>query len=187
MAFGALPTGQPGTWAIYDSDGQPAVDFDTFFEVSVKSDNKVAQAPVERGSFADYNKVATPKAIALTVGRTGGSEQLAAVLEQLDALADTTALVSVVTPERTYLDYNITAYDFARKLDNGVDRLLVSVTLQEIRQVDPQYSNEQIPIKKGQAKKPGDADTVDAGKQQGQEPERSTAERIRRGLFGGDS
>lgn len=149
MAFGALPPGQPGNWSIFDKDGAKALDFDTFFSCSIKAENKISSNPVEKGSFADYNKVASPTAISVVLGRTGKSDELAAFLTALDKLAESTDLVSIVTPEKTFLDYNLVSYDYDRKAENGVDRLLVGLMLQEIRQVEPQYSNETIkPISK---------------------------------------
>ena len=178
MAFGALPPGQPGNWDIFDKDGN----FDTFFSCSIKSENKISSNPVEKGSFADYNKVASPTAVSVVLGRTGKSDELAAFLTTLDKLVDSTDLVSIVTPEKTFLDYNLVSYDYDRKAENGVDRLIVGLMLQEIRQVEAQYSNESIKkISKAQAKNPTDASTTDAGKQQGQKVGPSTAARIKKG------
>ena len=119
------------------------------------------------------------------LGRTGKSDELAAFLTALDKLAESTDLVSIVTPEKTFLDYNLVSYDYDRKAENGVDRLLVGLMLQEIRQVDPQYSNETIkPISKAQAKNPTDASTTDAGKQQGQTTQKSTLKKLGEGIFG---
>ena len=87
MAFGALPPGQPGNWSIFDKDGAKALDFDTFFSCSIKAENKISSNPVEKGSFADYNKVASPTAISVVQGRTGKSDELAAFLTALDKLA----------------------------------------------------------------------------------------------------
>ena len=80
MAFGALPPGQPGNWSIFDKDGAKALDFDTFFSCSIKAENKIGSNPVEKGSFADYNKVASPTAVSVVLGRTGKSDELAAFL-----------------------------------------------------------------------------------------------------------
>lgn len=185
MAFGALPPGQPGNWDIFDKDGGKALGFDTFFSCSMKAENKVSSNPVEKGSFADYNKVASPTAVSVVLGRTGKSDELAAFLTTLDKLADSTDLVSIVTPEKTFLDYTLVSYDYDRQAQNGVDRLIVGLMLQEIRQVEARYSNESIrTISKAQAKNPEDASTVDAGKQQGQTAQVSTMEKIRRKATG---
>lgn len=185
MAFGALPPGQPGNWSIFDKDGAKALDFDTFFSCSIKSENKISSNPVEKGSFADYNKVASPTAVSVVLGRTGKSDELAAFLTTLDKLVDSTDLVSIVTPEKTFLDYNLVSYDYDRKAENGVDRLIVGLMLQEIRQVEAQYSNESIKkISKAQAKNPTDASTTPAGKQQGQTTQKSTLKKLKEGIFG---
>lgn len=185
MAFGALPPGQPGNWSIFDKDGAKALDFDTFFSCSIKAENKISSNPVEKGSFADYNKIASPTAVSVVLGRTGKSDELAAFLTSLDKLADSTDLVSIVTPEKTFLDYNLVSYDYDRKAENGVDRLLVGLMLQEIRQVEPQYSNENIKlISKAQAKNPTDASTTPAGKQQGQTTKKSTLKKLKEWIFG---
>ena len=176
MAFAALPAGQPGNWTIFDENGQPAVTFDVFVSCTVKAENRIAHSPVERGSFADYNKVGTPTMVGVVLARTGRSADLAATLLELESLAASTALVSVVTPERTYTDYNLESYDYGRKTENGVDRLVVSLALVEIRQVEPQYGNETLPVKN--PKKADDTGTVEAGKQQAQPVEKSTFTRI---------
>ena len=119
MAFGALPPGQPGNWSIFDKDGAKALDFDTFFSCSITSENKISPTPVEKGSFADYNKIASPTAVSVVLGRTGKSDELAAFLTALDKLAESTDLVSIVTPEKTFLDYNLVSYDYDRKAENG--------------------------------------------------------------------
>ena len=50
--------------------------FDTFIACTVKSENKVAQNPTEKGSFADYNKVASPISVGLILARSGPSDEL---------------------------------------------------------------------------------------------------------------
>ena len=184
MAFGALPPGQPGNWAIFDKDGNKALDFDTFFSCSIKAGSKISSNPVEKGSFADYNKVASPTTVSVVLGRTGKSGELAAFLTALDRLTDSTDVVSIVTPEKTFLDYNLVSCDYDRKAENGVDRLLAGLMLQEIRQVGPQYGNETIkPISKAQARNPTDASTTDVGKQQGRTTQKSTLEKLRAGIL----
>lgn len=160
----ALPIGVPGNWAIYDKDGNAAIPFDTFMGCTVKQEEKVAHNPVEKGGFVDYNKTASPVNVGVVVAKTGSPSDLTAMLDALDALVSGTDLVSIVTPEKTFTDFSLSAYDYDRKTENGVDRLLVSLTFEEIRQVEAEYSNEQIPPVKN-PKKAGDKSTKQAGKQ----------------------
>lgn len=174
--FSILPPGVPGSWSIYKADGAIAVPFDTFMACTVKVEAKAAHDPVEKGSFADYNKVVSPTQVGVILARTGTTAELSAVLEALDALVAGTDLVSVVTPEKEFMDYSLTSYDYDRKNENGVDRLVVNLVLEEIRQVEAEYSNEQIPPTKS-PKQPGDSATKQAGKQAPQQADTATKER----------
>ena len=173
----ALPPGVPGNWNLYDADGNVAVPFDVFIACTVKAEAKAAQNPVERGGFADYNKVVSPVQLGVILARTGPSADLSALLEKLDALVAGTDLVSIITPEKEFLDYSLTSYDYDRKSENGVDRLLVSLVLEEIRQVDAEYGNEQLPQPK-QPKQAGDGATRQAGKQAPQQADAETSGRV---------
>lgn len=162
--MGILPVGVPGNWAIYDADGNEAIPFDTFMGCTVKQEYKVAQDPVERGGFVNYNKTASPATVGVILARTGSNSELTSVIDALDMLVESTTLVNIVTPEKTFLDFNLSSYDYDRKTENGVDRLMVSLTFEEIRQVEAEYSNEQIPPVKS-PKQAADKSTKQAGKQ----------------------
>lgn len=172
----ALPPGVPGNWALYDENDEAAVPFDTFFACTVKQENKIAQNPVERGGFVDYNKSGSPVNLGVILARSGSSAELSAMLEALDKLVAGTGLVSIVTPEKTFLDFNLAAYDYDRKTENGADRLLVSLSMEEIRQVEAEYGNEQIPPVKT-PEKAADKSSRQAGKQAPQKADAATTER----------
>lgn len=176
---GILPPGVPGNWNLYTADGAIAVPFDTFLACTVKAEAKAAHDPVEKGSFADYNKVVSPAQLGVILARTGSAAELSAMLEALDGLVAGTDLVSLVTPEKEFLDFTVTSYDYDRKNENGVDRLVVNLVLEEIRQVEAEYSNEQLPQPKS-PKQPGDGATKQAGKQAPQEAKPETKERFKK-------
>lgn len=160
--FAALPSGTPGNWNIFDVDGNVAVPFDTFFACTVKADSKVASSPVEKrdgkGGFVVYNKSLAPTEVGVVLAKTGTSDELGALLDALGKLRDGVDLVSIITPERTFIDYTLVGFDYERKRENGVDRLLVSLSLQEVRQVSPEYTTEQ-------PKQAADGVTKSTGKQ----------------------
>lgn len=175
--FGILPPGVPGNWNLYTADGAIAVPFDTFIACTVKAEAKAAHDPVEKGSFVDYNKVVSPIALGVILARTGPAAELAAMLTALDKLVGGTGLVSLVTPEKEFLDFSVTSYDYDRKNENGVDRLVVNLVLEEIRQVEAEYSDEQLPQPKS-PKQAGDGATKQAGKQAPQQADAETSGRV---------
>lgn len=141
---GPLPVGQRGEWAIYDESDNPVIPFDTFFSLTFGQENKVAEKPVERGKFVNYNKTVSAKRITVRLGKTGNPTELSAYLDALEKLCAGTDLLSVVTPEKTYLNVNATRYDYDRTTDTGVDRIVVDLSLQEIAQVEARYSDEAL-------------------------------------------
>lgn len=176
MSLTALQRSTTGNWTITGADGQSLAVFDTFFGCDYRGESKVASKPVENGGFASYNKSASPDIVNVALGKTGKSAELTALLDALQQLRDSVDLVSVVTPEKTFLDYSLESYDYQRSASAGVDRLLVSLRLVEVKQVSPDYSNEQIPA----PKKASDKASVNAGKQQPQETDEATRARAAR-------
>lgn len=176
---GPLLAGQQGEWTIYDESDNPVIPFDTFFSLGFGQENKVAEKPVERGKFVNYNKTIAAERITVRLGKTGNPTELSGYLDALKKLCTGTDLVSVVTPEKTYLDMNAIRYDYDRTTEIGVDRIVVDLSLQEIAQVEARYSNEALPQRK--VKNAQDADSTDRGKQQGNEDE-SVASQIKKGI-----
>ena len=176
MSLTALQRSTTGNWTVTDKDGQALAVFDVFFGCDYRGESKVASKPVENGGFASYNKSASPDIVNVALGKTGKPTELTALLDALQQLRDSVDLVSVVTPEKTFLDYSLEAYDYQRSASAGVDRLLVSLRLVEVKQVSPDYSNEQIPAPKKASDKAG----VNAGKQQAQETDAATKQRAGR-------
>ena len=171
--FSLLGQGIAGNWGIYDSGGAQAVPFDTFFALNRKDESKVTVYPTEPNGFFTYNRVESPQAVGVILGISGSSATLGAALEALKKLKSGTDLVSVVTPEATLVDYTLESYDYQRDAASGVDRLLVSLSLVEIRQVAPEYSNETIPAPKQAA----DGKTASSGKQVAEKSDAATEDR----------
>lgn len=171
--FSLLGQGIAGNWGIYDSGGAQAVPFDTFFALNRKDESKVTVYPTEPNGFFAYNRVESPQAVGVILGISGASATLGAALEALKKLKTGTDLVSVVTPEATLVDYALESYDYQRDAASGVDRLLVSLSLVEIRQVAPEYSNETIPAPKQAA----DGKTASSGRQAAEKSDAATEDR----------
>lgn len=176
MSLTALQRSTTGNWTVTDKDGQALAVFDTFFGCDYRGESKVASKPVEKGGFASYNKSASPDIVNVALGKTGKPTELTALLDALQQLRDSVDLVSVVTPEKTFLDYSLEAFDYQRSASAGVDRLLVSLRLVEVKQVSPDYTSEQIPA----PKKASDKASVNAGKQQPQDADEATRARAAR-------
>lgn len=185
-------------WGVYDSNGKALADPSLFtgllgdaigalgvlgdttmstHSVEYTKEMKVSDFPVEKGSFADYNKVEMPATPTVTLCLSGTESARADFLNAIDTATKSTDLYSVVTPEVTYAGYSIDRYSYSRRQARGATLLVVELSLREIRQVESTKTtveNKQVDA----PKTPGAAPTVDAGKVQPAAPKQSTLKSI---------
>jgi len=151
------------TWAIYKSLPQGAQDAknasdlptvrviatrvpvvvpDSFGEFATRNEYAVVDYPVQDGGFASFNKVASPLEISVRMVKGGTQDARKRFLESLDAIAGTTELYDIVTPEKTYLNVNVTRVENARRGARGAYFMSeVDVYFREIRSVTSVYTN----------------------------------------------
>jgi hypothetical protein len=139
-------------WGIWDQSGRPLVIGDSVAGVDFRQEWRVSDYPIERGSFASYDKVAVPFDIrvtfsvsgagadffgaglaALVTGASPGVANRTAALAVLRAAAESLDLFSVVTPEFRYDNCNIVHYDYRREARGGATLIKVDVWLVQIR------------------------------------------------------
>jgi hypothetical protein len=177
-------------WGVFDSKmrllGDPAIYKGTIGEIaealgmgSTYSTDKVeflketavSDFPVERGSFASYNKVEAPATPSVKIFLQGTEAQRTSFLKAIDKACKSTGLYSVVTPEMTYKGYSIERYDYSRTAQHGATLLAVTLSLKEVRQVSAKLTK----TTKVEEPKSASATTkTDTGKVQPKAPESST-------------
>jgi hypothetical protein len=186
---GTLYRAISGNWDIFDADGKRLIEFDTFFSFDAMSDAQVTQAPVENGEFASYNKQIAPTRSTVVLGYTGSSLVRAAIIKKCGALIAGTDLVSIITPDRTLMDMSLVGMDYSYRAEHGIDRLVVALIFEEVRQVAAEYTTastttggSSASLSTAQVKNSADASTRDVGKQTTQTPRTSSLERARQGV-----
>lgn len=145
----------PEQWTLLDSEGEKAFDFDSFAKLNLKSESKIIQAPVEKGSFVMYNKLNTPLELKCVLIKQGLPEELQTYVDALLDYADSTNLLSIVTPDKEYTSMNLVSVSFDRSAEGGVNFIAADCAFTEVRQVTPEYTSARV------AKK------VNRGRQQG--------------------
>lgn len=144
-------------WGIFNQYGVPLLLADNVISLQYQNQNRVVSAPIEKGSFASYNKVADPwKATVQLSKGSGGTFERGAFLAQLEVLSKSTFKFIFITPEFVYKFANITGYDLAREAKDGATLIKVNVHLEEIREVTVKYDEEEV-------KQPDDAKIKDGG------------------------
>lgn len=135
-------------WGIF-LDGAPAIVGDSVIAVDFRNEWRISDYPVERGSFASYDKVKVPFDIRVTFAVSGQGSLLSqfipggpgwlnlqnrtATLATIAELAASLSLFDVVTPEVRHSSCAIAHYDYRRESRNGATLIHVDVWLVEIR------------------------------------------------------
>ncbi len=144
-------------WGLVNEFGVPVLLADNVLGLSFQSASTIVNAPIEGGSFASYNKIATPSQAVVQMSKgSGGALQRGAFLAQLLALEGSTLKFYVISPEFVHRNMCITNVDYARSAQEGVQLIVVNVSLEEVREVKVNYSFEDVEA-------PSDAKAVDGG------------------------
>lgn len=146
-------------WGIFNEYGVPLLLADNVISLQYENKSRVVNAPIERGTFASYNKISDPwKATVQMSKGSGGALERGAFLAQLEILSKSTLRFIVITPEFVYKFANIVGYDLAREAKDGATLIKVNVHLEEIREVTVSYAEEEVT-------KPDDSKVKDIGDQ----------------------
>lgn len=121
-------------WGIFALDGSQPLDPDSVVAVEHSAEYRIADYPVEGGAFESYDKVATPFVTRVAVSKGGSVAEREQFLTACQALLESLDPYNVVTPERTYLNVNVTRIGSTRNSSNGAGLIVVELVLQEIRQ-----------------------------------------------------
>ena len=149
------------TWGIFYLNGAEVFDVDSCISLDFANNTKVSGFPVEKGGFANYNKVGTPfePKVALAVGGQVRIQQF--MNDLMDELA-TTNLYNIITPEMTYFNVTLEKYEYKRTQKAGKNLLHANLSFKQIVEVTPQYSS----VKIVKPKKPSAKDKEGHGKTQ---------------------
>lgn len=124
------------------ANSNPLVRPDNIRRFNYKNEWNVSDFPVQEGGFGSYNKVNNPFEIQLRLTKGGSLKDRTTFLNQIEAIAGTTDLYKILTPEKTYLSVNVTRWELTREEEKGAYFLAeVDISLREIRFVAAEYTN----------------------------------------------
>ena len=146
------------SYGIYNQDGSKAITPSSFISLEYAGDATVTTAPIELGSYSSYNKVLRPAEIRVTFAFEGWSAYSGSIpnidsaigsftsrtdiLNILEAMRTTPKMYDVETPDKTFLKYDLTHYNYGVKATSGVTLLIAELIFQAILDVaEVTYSN----------------------------------------------
>ncbi|MGC8517904.1 MAG: hypothetical protein ACP5P4_05165 [Steroidobacteraceae bacterium] len=139
-------------WGIFDSNGNQVVTPDSIYDFAYSKEYNLPTFPVQAGGptiptgFANYNKVELPFDNSVRMTKGGTQSDREAFIQQVEAIAGTTNLYTVVTPEKAYLNCNVTRVELVRRGASGAYFFAdLTVSFKEVMQTTAQYTNTSVP------------------------------------------
>lgn len=130
-------------WGIFNQYGVPVLLADNVTSVEYQNTANVLSAPVEKGTFASYNKVQDPSTAVVQMTKGGGDVTMRGLfITQLEALSRSTLLFHVLTPEYVHLNMAITGFGYKRTSTAGARIIVANISLKEVREVTVLYDSE---------------------------------------------
>lgn len=108
--------------------------------VEYAKETRVSDFPIERGSFATYNKAEMASTPVVTLNFSGTEYERTKFLSAIDSACKSTDLYSIITPEVEYYNYSIERYAYRRTAQTGCSMLTVDIFLKEVRQVAASFA-----------------------------------------------
>lgn len=143
--------------------------------IEFSKESKISDFPVEKGSFASYNKVEMPSNPTVVLNFQGSESQRQAFLVAMQKAVQSNDLYDIATPEVKYIDQCIESYSYSRSSSHGCTLLSVSIRLKAVRQVSSQYTTKKVI---DAPKEPSAASTVGASQVQPKKPDISIAKAL---------
>lgn len=125
----------PPQYIIKDEDGNE-VAFHSMLEISMNASSQIPTEPIEKGSFADYNRVISPNEGSCRLALEGTDSDIQTALQGLDELERGLKKVELITPFDTYENLMLVSYDYRRDGHSGFNVLQVDLKLKEVREVE---------------------------------------------------
>ena len=127
-------------WAFVIPETGLIIEFKSFMQFNYSVDYKVTSSPVA-GGFVSYHKASAPETLNVKGAIKGDANEIGSTLDLLINYTKSTDLLNILTPERYFTGFNLHKLDYTRSQSEGVDLLMFTARLEEIKQVDNAYTN----------------------------------------------
>lgn len=152
-----------------------AVDFNSMQEFSAEKSSRLPDEPIEKGSFATYNRIIEPRSITCQLSVEGSASKLQSAIDRLTDLCENDEKITLTTPEQSYPNMMLESFDYRRDAMNGRGVLYVDLRFKEIREIASQQTTTSVeeaePIEAEDAADGSVCDDIDDGEMQATEAE----------------
>lgn len=112
-----------------------SVSFSSMIEFNANKASRLPDEPIEKGSFATYNRIIEPREITCRLAVKGDVSALQNAIDRLTDLSENDEKLSLVTPEQSYKNMMLESFEYRRDSHNGRGVLYVDLRFKEVREV----------------------------------------------------
>ena len=105
-------------------------------EMSLASGSQIPTEPIEKGSFANYNRIIEPFEASCRLALEGKDSDIQTALQGLEELKKGLKKIEFIMPFETYENLMLVSYDYRRDEHSGFNLLQVDLKLKEVREVE---------------------------------------------------
>ena len=120
------------------------VAFHSMLELGAEESSNLPEEPIEKGSFADYNRTINPITISCRLASQGTPSTLQSMIERLQELKTGTEKLTFITPMMTYENFMLESFGYRKDEHTGHNVLVVDVRLKEIREIEGQKTTSSV-------------------------------------------
>ncbi len=131
-------------WAIYDENGRQILEKSVFLSYSYSAPSKVMSTPIEKGSFAIYNKVIEPAILKLSLAFKGNDDELELAIKRCEKEKNNTSKLYILSPEKSYTNYSLRHFSYSKSALENV--IIFDVEFAEILEIGSYYNSLVMPI-----------------------------------------
>lgn len=118
--------------------------FYSMLELGSEESSDLPEEPIEKGSFAEYNRVTKPATISCRLASQGSPSTLQSMIERLQELKTGTEKITFITPMITYENFMLESFNYRKDEHTGHNVLMVDVRLKEIREIEGQKTTSSV-------------------------------------------
>ncbi len=149
-------------WAIYNEEGRRILENSSFISYTYNTRARVMESPLEKGSFAQYNKVSSSASLSLSLAYNGSIEELELTIQILEEEKSKLSKLSIISPEKNFRNYTLHSFSYSKSALSGVN--IFDLDFQEIRELEMYSTN--IALSQENIVNPSDASVLERGRVQ---------------------
>lgn len=120
-------------WAVRDQDGKKIAEYNSVLSMEYQNASEISNYQMEMGSFASYNKVATPFRVFVELNCSGTEAERNDFISTLNDAQRGRTLYTIYMEDAVFRNCNLVDLGISRTAENGAHRIEARCLFQEVR------------------------------------------------------